>query len=104
MGLANGQLETELKKSDQEASSKAKEQVKLYFILQKVTEAEHIEVDEAELERKLDALADESKRPLEEARRVFEDDLRESMRESRTIDFLLANAKLEEQELELKTR
>ena len=103
MGLTNSQLDGELAKVRDEAGTKAREQVRLYFILQKVAEAEKIEVDESELERRLQALADESKRPLEEARRVFEEDLRESMRERQTIDFLLANAKLEEQELELKT-
>ena len=100
MGLKNGELQAEANKSQEEASKKAKEQVKLYFILQKISENEKIEADEIELERKLQALADESKRPLEEARRVFEDDLRESMRESKTIDFLLANAKLEEQSIQ----
>ncbi len=49
-----------------------------------------------ELEQRLSALAEESKRPMEEVRRVFEDDLRESMREKKTVDFLLANAKFEE--------
>ncbi len=102
MGLTNGQLDEQLKKAQEEAAGKAGEQVKLYFILQKITETEKIEVDESELEHRLQALADESKRPLEEARRVFGDDLRESMRESRTIDFLLANAKLEEKALEAK--
>ena len=89
-------------KMEEEAVSKAKEQVKLYFILQKVAELEAIDADELEVEKRLQALADESKRSLEEARRVFEDDLRESMKESRTVDFLLANAKLEEEKTEVK--
>lgn len=101
-GLANGKMEGEIKKAEEEAAAKAKEQVKLYFILQKVAELESIEIDEIELEKKLQGLADESKRPLDEARRVFEDDLRESMRETQTIDFLLANAKLEEERSEAK--
>ena len=97
MDLAHSLLEERVKQSEDEAGVKAKEQVKLYFILQKVACAEKIDPDETELERKLQSLADESKRPLAEVRLVFEDDLRESMRERRTIDFLLANAKLEEQ-------
>ena len=96
MGRLNGRMEDEMKKVEGDASVKAKEQVKLYFILQKVAELESVEADEVELEKKLTALAEESKRPLDEARRVFEDDLRESMREKQTVEFLLANAKLEE--------
>ncbi len=98
-GMVNGQLADQLKKTESEAVSKAAEQVKLYFILQKVAELEQIEPDEIELERRLQVLADESKRPLDEARQVFGEDLRESMRERQTIDFLLANANLKEEEL-----
>ena len=71
--------------------------MKLYFILQKVADAERVEVDEEELERKLERIANESERPLHEVKHVFEEDLRESLRETKTIDFLLANAKLEEE-------
>jgi hypothetical protein len=42
-------------------------------------------------------MADESERPIEEVRQVFEEDIRESMREAKTVEFLLANAKLEEE-------
>ncbi len=84
------------KKIETESAEKAKNQVKLYFILQKVAELEGIDVDEVELEKKLAALAAESERSIDEARRVFEDDLREGMAEKATIDFLLANAKFED--------
>ena len=83
---------------ENEAEAKAREQVKLYFILQRVAEQEKIDLDELELERRLNALSQQSNRPLEEVRRVFEDDLRESLLESKTVDFLLANAKYEEKE------
>jgi len=80
---------------EEEMALKAKEQVKLYFVLQKVSELEKIEPDEIELTEKLKALCEQSGRALEEVRHVFEDDLRESMREKKTIDFLIANAKFE---------
>ena len=101
MGLVNGQMEEGLKKAEAEAASRAVEQVRLYFILQKVAELEAIEADEMELEKKIQAIADESKRPMDEVRRVFEDDARESMRETQTIQFLLANAKLEEEKIQM---
>ena len=95
-GLTKDQIESQKERMDSEAAQRAVEQVKIYFILQKVAADEHIEADEIELEKKLSALSAESKRPMEEVRRLFEDDLRESMRESKTVDFLVANAKLEE--------
>lgn len=95
-GGAHAAWDAEKDKISAEADAKARDQVKLYFILQKVADAEGIGVDEMALQKKLEALAEESKRPLEEVRPVFEDDVRESMREAKTVDFLLANAKLEE--------
>ncbi len=83
---------------DAEAAFKARNQVKLYFILQKVAGAEGIDVDELELDQRINALAAESKRPVEEVRRVFEDDIREGMKEAKTVEFLLANAKCEEKQ------
>ena len=83
--------------SDSEAALRAAEQVQLYFILQAVADKEGIDVDEIELEARLQGLAEESKRPMEEVRRLFEEDLRDSLREARTVDFLLANAKLEDE-------
>ncbi len=85
---------------DAEAAEKARNQIKLYFILQQIAENEDIHEDEIELERQLNAIAEESKRPLDEVRHVFEDDLRESMREAKTVDFLIANAKFEENKKE----
>ncbi len=82
--------------SQDQLRRRAEEQVRLYFILRRVADEQKIEADEAELERRLNTLAEESKRPIEEARRVFEDDIREGMREQQTIEFLLANAKFDE--------
>ncbi len=98
MGLSADRFESQKVEIELDAATKAKNQVKLYFILQRVSEQEGIEPDELEIEKRLQALAEQSKRPLDEVKRVFEEDLRESMREAKTIDFLLANAKLEESE------
>ncbi len=95
-GVPHDQREALEKKVREEAETKAASQVKLYFILQKIAGLEEIVADEAELEHRLKALAEESGRPIDETRRVFEEDIRESMRESKTVEFLLANAKLEE--------
>ncbi len=97
MGVTPQKFQEELSKIEEEAAKKAKEQVKLYFILQKISEAESIEADEIVLAQRLEAIALESKRPIDEARRVFEEDLRESLRETQTIEFLLANANLQDE-------
>ena len=96
VGIPARQFDERKGKIEEESSLKAKEQVKLYFILQRVAEQEGIEIDEMELEQKLVSLAEESKRTMDEIRHVFEEDLRESAREAKTTEFLLANAKLEE--------
>ena len=95
MGAPEEGWKEELPGLEDEMSLKSKEQVKLYFILQKISELEKIELDEAEIAQKLKALGEKSGRPMEEVRRVFEDDLRESTRERMTVDFLIANAKSE---------
>lgn len=95
-GMPTERFEKEKAGLEEETLVKAREQVKLYFILKKIADQEKIETDEIELERRLGAIAEESKRSLDEVRRVFEEDLRESMREKQTTDFLLAHAKLEE--------
>ncbi len=95
-GIPENRFNDEKAGMEAEISAKAKEQVKLYFILQKVAELEGIEIDEIELEQRTVKLAAESRRPIEEVHRVFEEDLRESMREAKTIDFLIAHAKFEE--------
>ncbi|MBI2095496.1 MAG: trigger factor [Candidatus Omnitrophica bacterium] len=97
-GLTKDRMESQREAMDRQAAQRAVEQVKLYFILQKIASSEEIEADEVELEKKLSALAAESKRPMEEVRHLFEGDLRESMRESKTVDFLVANAKLDEKD------
>ena len=98
MGVGQAEWDKELARVETEAASRAEEQIKLYFILQKIADQEKIELDEIELHKRLEAMAAQSKRPMEEVRRVFEDDLRESLREKATIDFLIANAKFDEGE------
>ena len=96
MGMPEDQLNARKNDINQEAALMARDRVKLYFILQKVSEIEKIEVDEMELEERLQALVEESGRPIEEVRHTFEEDLRASFLEKRTIDFLIANARFEE--------
>jgi trigger factor len=96
MGATEADWKDQQGELEKEFAKQAEEQVRLYFILSKIAEKESIELDEAELHQRLNGLAQQSGRPLEEVRRVFEEDLRETLREKKTVDFLIANAKLEE--------
>lgn len=96
MGAPEEEWKTEAESIRADMETKAKDQVKLYFILQKIAETESIDLDEMELNERLKSLVEQSGRPLEEVRRVFEEDLRESLREKKTVEFLIANAKFEE--------
>lgn len=96
LGVTEEQFNSQKDKLEEGVLQKAKDQVKLYFILKNIAEAENIVVDEEDLERRIQAVAEESGRSIEEARHVFEEDLRESMTEKQTIEFLLANANLQE--------
>lgn len=98
MGLGAEEWQKQAARFGSEAETRAKEQIKLYFILQKIAETEKIGLDELELNGRLEAMAEQSKRPIQEVRQVFEEDLRESLREKKTIDFLIANAKFNESE------
>ena len=96
MGIPESKFLEEKPKIQDEIGKRAAEQVRLYFILQTIAENENIELDELELHKRLEGLVAESGRPMEEVQRVFGDDLRESMIEAKTVDFLIANAKFEE--------
>ena len=98
MGMTETEWEKELATVEKDAAARAQEQVKLYFILQKIAELEHVDADELEVDKRLQAMAQQSQRPIEEVRRVFEEDVRDSFREKKTVDLLIANAKFEETE------
>ena len=97
LGMSEGQWKQEEEKVRSEAAARSKDQIKIYFILQRIAELEEIEADEIELAARIEALAKQSGRPAEEVRQMFEDDLRDSFREKKTVDFLIANAKFEEE-------
>lgn len=97
MRVSPDEWQKESVRIEAEADARAQEQVKLYFILQKIADLEKIEIDELELHQRLLTIAEQSKRPIEEVRQMFEEDLRESTCEKKTVDYLIANAKFEEE-------
>jgi len=79
-----------------EADDKAKNQVKLFFILEKIAQSEKIEPTDEEIETRVKELAAQTGRPEEDIRRVFEDDIYQNLRQSKTAAYLLANASVKE--------
>jgi trigger factor len=95
----------ELDKKDEELNKKFKDdavrRVRLLFILDAIARAEKIDVDEKDLEEAYRAIASQSGKPESEVKAHYEkedivDDLKEQLREGKTIEFLINNAKITE--------
>jgi len=87
------------------ANESAKDHVKAQFVLTRIAEKEGIKVEPAELEARIAELAENSKSTPEKLREELEsgggaDMLEEQILVSKTLDFLLANAKFAEVEPE----
>lgn len=84
------------------AASSAAEKVKIGYILHRIAEEEKLTADEAEINQAVADLAARYRMPVEELRRELEDErkmdsIRHQVRMEKTIDFVLANAKLNEE-------
>ncbi len=80
-----------------EAMEKAAKQIRLYFILEKIADAERIEPSEAEVEERLRLLAERAKQSVEEVREMYEEDVYQNLRHARTTDFLVKHANVKEE-------
>lgn len=102
-GVSREQVEA--KKADllTAATSTASEKVKVGYILHRIAEEEKIVVEDAEVNRFVEALAERYRMPGTELRKELEekkemDSIRHQVRMDKTLDFLLANnAKLNEE-------
>ena len=84
------------------ATSTAMEKVKVGYILHRIAEEEKIAVEDAEVDRSIDILAERYRMPGAELRKELEekkelDSIRHQVRMDKTLDFLVANAKLNEE-------
>ncbi len=100
-GSTREQLATQKEELFTSATKTAGEKVKLGYILHKIGEEEKIAVEESELEREINSLAQryrmapaELKKELEEKKEL--DTLRHEIRMGKILDFILANAGPEE--------
>jgi trigger factor len=84
------------------ATSTATEKVKVGYILHRIAEEEKIAAEDAEVEQAIAVLAERYHMPDAELRKELEekkemDSIRHQVRMDKTLDFLLANAKLNEE-------
>jgi trigger factor len=101
-GVSREQVEE--KKADllTAATSSATEKVKIGYVLHRIAEEEKIAADDAEVDRAVESLAERYRMPAAELRKELEekkelDSIRYQVRIDKTLDFLLANAKLNEE-------
>lgn len=81
-----------LNELDSKALERAREQVKLFFILEKIAEQEKIEPSADEVEARVRELAAQTGRPEQEIREALQDDIYQNLKQSKTSEYLLANA------------
>ena len=82
------------------ASQGAKERVRTSFILDAIAQAEKLTVTEAEMEQRLAAMATRYRMPAEKLKAQLDErgglgEVEEQILVAKTLDFLLANAKVE---------
>jgi len=96
----------EIEKQEPAMRDKIKEEavkrVKGFFILEKVAEAEGIAPAEEELNKRIELLATRSKRGVEDMKSYLTEndlmeDIKAEMAQDKALEFLVANAKIEEE-------
>ncbi|MDP3786030.1 MAG: trigger factor [Candidatus Omnitrophota bacterium] len=101
-----GYKQDEIEKQEPGIKDKIKEEavkrVKGFFILEKVAEAEGIAPSEEELNKRIELLAARSKRTVEDlkshlAGKDLMEDIKAEMAQDKALEFLVANAKIEEE-------
>lgn len=101
-----GYKQEEMEKQEPAMRDKIKEEavkkVKGFFILEKIAEAEGIAPSEEELNKRIELLAARSKRGVEEMRSYLTEndlmeDIKAEMAQDKALEFLVANAKIEEE-------
>ncbi len=91
----------EMEKINKEAQEKARNTIKNHLILNKIAEKENIKVSDEEMEEEYKSLAESNNIPLVKIKEYMrqegrDENLKQNMLLSKTIDFLVDNAKIEE--------
>ena len=93
-----GDGDAERKTADHATSERAERQVRLFFILEKIADEAKVEADEADFERRIQEVAASTQQSPDEIRQKHSDDIRNELRQNKTVDHLLAAAQVTEEE------
>lgn len=101
-GIPREQLEEKRADLLTAATKTAGEKVKVGYILHRIAEDEKIVVEDAEIDRAVEAMAERYRMPAAELRKELEekkemDSIRHQVRMEKTIDFVLSNASMNEE-------
>lgn len=100
-GLDAAAIETHKEELGKKLVENAKDKVKLYFVLDKIADAENLSVAEEEIDGWIKALAGSLNQPYDKVKKYYEEHdlmggLAEQLREEKTLDFLVDEASVSE--------
>lgn len=84
------------KEAKDKVRERAERQVRLFYILEAIAEEAKVEVDDAEVERRVQEIAGQHQRDPQEVRERYSDEIRHELRQSKSIDQVLAAAQINE--------
>lgn len=95
-------VESKEKELEGQAESEAIRRVKFSFILQEIAQRENIQVSEEDLDKRIEAIAQRSGKGKDEIKQYLDREdlipgLRAELRDKKTVEFLLNQAKVEEE-------
>lgn len=101
-GLNKEQVESQQAALEEKLKPDAENQLKLFFILDRIADEENIDVSETDTANHIDSLAKSSKQTKEEILKYINDndlmdDLKMQLRHEKTVEFLLKDAVVEEE-------
>ncbi len=99
-GVKKEEIDAKIKEQEKDIEKQAQDNVKLFFILEKISEAENVKVEEKEVELYIKSLALKQGVSEEQMKEYFGkknlwDDLLADLRQEKVIDFLIKEAKKE---------
>lgn len=93
---ADASKDPKFKEASDKVRERAERQVRLFYILEAIAEEAKVEVDDAEVERRIQEIASQHQRDPQEVRERYADEIRHELRQAKSIDQVLAAAQIQE--------
>ncbi|MBP9732852.1 MAG: trigger factor [Candidatus Omnitrophica bacterium] len=91
---ADAANDPKFKEAKEKIRERAERQVRLFYILEAIAEDAKVEVDDAEVERRIQEVAGQHQRDPQEVRERYADEIRHELRQGKSIDQVLAAAQM----------